>query len=189
MRAPRGAQGPSPLQRDALSCNQRAPAQQGALHDLRRVAITAAERAAAWRNVDCVMELVKNEGDRDCERALDFLRAEVVRLQQRGDAVTHSLVDVEQTLGKALGYPWFRDDQKNFPGATAADGVCVGEHVPESLAAEAATWLRRMTAALQIITRRHEGCTARDCDVTDFLVIEVARAALSAESPTPEPTS
>lgn len=43
-----------------------------------------------------------------------------------------------QALGKALGYPWFKDDQVNFSGATEADGVCVGEHVAESLADEAA---------------------------------------------------
>ena len=36
---------------------------------------------------------------------------------------------IEQLAGKALGYPWFKDDQKNFPGATEADGVCIGEHV------------------------------------------------------------
>ena len=46
--------------------------------------------------------------------------------------------EVEQTLGKALGYPWYKDDHKNFPGATEADGVCIGDHVPESLLAEAA---------------------------------------------------
>lgn len=46
--------------------------------------------------------------------------------------------EVVQTLGKALHYPWFKDDQKNFPGATEEDGVDVGDHVSESLAAEAA---------------------------------------------------
>ncbi len=45
--------------------------------------------------------------------------------------------EVEQTLGKALGYPWYKDDQKNFPGATEKNGVCVGDHVPESILAEA----------------------------------------------------
>lgn len=46
--------------------------------------------------------------------------------------------DITQLLGKALGYPWYKDDQKNFPGATEADGVCVGEHVAVTLAAEIA---------------------------------------------------
>jgi hypothetical protein len=46
--------------------------------------------------------------------------------------------EVEQVLGKALGYPKYSDDQKNFPGTTEADGVCVGDSVPESLVAQAA---------------------------------------------------
>src|ERR1700690_2134406 len=43
-----------------------------------------------------------------------------------------------QSLGKALGYPWFKDDQKNFPGADDEAGVCIGDHVAESIADEAA---------------------------------------------------
>lgn len=41
-----------------------------------------------------------------------------------------------QILGKALDYPWFKDDQKNFPGATEADGVCIAEADAECLAIE-----------------------------------------------------
>ena len=48
----------------------------------------------------------------------------------------------EQELGKALGYPWYKDDQKNFPGATEHDGVCIGDSVAESIIAEAANRLR-----------------------------------------------
>ena len=54
--------------------------------------------------------------------------------------------ETEQILGQALGYPWYKDDQKNFPGTTEADGVCVGEHVGPSIAAEAA---KRLADALQ----------------------------------------
>lgn len=46
--------------------------------------------------------------------------------------------EIEQTCGKVLGYSWFRDDQKNFPGATEKDGVCVGEHVAETIVSELA---------------------------------------------------
>jgi len=46
--------------------------------------------------------------------------------------------DVEQTLGIALKYPRYMDDQKAFPGTTDADGVCVGENTPASIAMEAA---------------------------------------------------
>jgi len=49
---------------------------------------------------------------------------------------------IQQELGKALGYPWFKDDQRNFPGADEENGVCIGEHVAETLAAEAATRLQ-----------------------------------------------
>lgn len=61
--------------------------------------------------------------------------------------------EIEQTLGKALGYPWFKDDQKNFPGSTEADGVCVGDHVPESLAAEAATRIRSLEQQVERLSK------------------------------------
>ena len=56
--------------------------------------------------------------------------------------------EIEQILGKALGYPWYKDDPKNFPDATEANGVCVGDHVPESLAAEAAARIADLQADL-----------------------------------------
>jgi len=54
--------------------------------------------------------------------------------------------EVCQFLGRALGYPWYCDDQKNFPGATPDDGVCVGEHVAETIAAEAALEIYNLRA-------------------------------------------
>ena len=54
-----------------------------------------------------------------------------------------------QSLGKALGYPWYKDDQKNFPGSTEADGVCVGEHVAESIADEAAQYIETLRKRLR----------------------------------------
>lgn len=57
------------------------------------------------------------------------------------DAYDKMNADICQTLGQALGYPWYCDDQKNFPGASKANGVCVGEHVAESIAVEAARTL------------------------------------------------
>ena len=55
---------------------------------------------------------------------------------------------IEQILGKALGYPWFKDDQKNFPSATEEDGVCVGDHVAETLAMEAAKKIAQLEKEL-----------------------------------------
>ena len=48
------------------------------------------------------------------------------------------LEEIEQILGKALGYPWFKDSPDIFPKATEADGVCVGENTAWGLAMEAA---------------------------------------------------
>lgn len=45
---------------------------------------------------------------------------------------------ISQKLGKVLGFPWYKDDQKNFPGATDANGVCTGPYVAEDLAELAA---------------------------------------------------
>lgn len=74
--------------------------------------------------------------------------------------------EVEQVLGKALSYPKYVDDQKNFPGAKEEDGVCVGEHVPESILAEAANFIEdRATAAekrlLEIVALQSENKSVR----------------------------
>jgi len=83
------------------------------------------------------------ESDTPVGEAWAVVCAEIERLR---DAYAKQVHDVEQTLGQALGYPWYKDDQKNFPGATEADGVCVGEHVPETLAAEAAAQIEMLRA-------------------------------------------
>lgn len=51
---------------------------------------------------------------------------------------------IQQILGKALGFPWYKDDQKNFPGATEEDGVCVGHYVAEDLAIMAADLIEKL---------------------------------------------
>jgi hypothetical protein len=61
--------------------------------------------------------------------------------------------EVMQTLGKALGYPWYKDDPKNFPNATEADGICPGEHVAESMAAEAATKITTLVARVEALEK------------------------------------
>lgn len=65
------------------------------------------------------------------------------------DGAIKSANEIEQTLGIALGYPWYKDDFKSFPNATVADGVCVGDNVPESLAAEAADRIQSLTTQLE----------------------------------------
>lgn len=62
--------------------------------------------------------------------------------------------EVEQILGRALGYPKFVDDQKNFPGATDADGVCVGEHIVVTLAEEAAERIGKLQDEISQLNER-----------------------------------
>jgi hypothetical protein len=90
-----------------------------------------------WGCPDCLAEL-------RLERHL--LEARLSQALEERDGYVRECYEVEQTLGKALGYPWFKDDQKNFPGTDVADGVCVGEHTPGTIAAEAAT---KLIAALK----------------------------------------
>jgi len=56
--------------------------------------------------------------------------------------------EIEQILGKALNYPWFKDDQCNFPNATEADGVAVGDHTAWSLAHQAADRIKELQEQL-----------------------------------------
>ena len=56
--------------------------------------------------------------------------------------------EIEQILGKALKYPWFKDDPKNFPTATEEDGVCVGDHTAWSLAMSAADRIKKLEEEL-----------------------------------------
>lgn len=91
--------------------------------------------------------------------------------------------EVCQTLGKALGYPWFRDDPKNFPGVTEADGVCVGEHVAESIASEAA----KRIVALEAEIEKREVAAAQMREAVQFYAEPgsygaTARRALSSEA-------
>lgn len=72
--------------------------------------------------------------------------------------------EICQTLGKALGYPWFKDDQKNFPGATESNGVCVGDHVAETLAMEAASRIAKQQAEFET-TRKELEQTKKNFDI------------------------
>jgi hypothetical protein len=60
------------------------------------------------------------------------------RVQHERLCMYAAMDEFEQIAGQALGYPWYKDDQKNFPGTTASDGVCIGEHVTETIVAELA---------------------------------------------------
>lgn len=66
---------------------------------------------------------------------LEQLSEKIMRLRE---GLLGQNQSIEQTCGKVLGYPWFKDDQKNFPGATEKDGVSVGDHVAETIVSELA---------------------------------------------------
>ena len=70
-------------------------------------------------------------------------------LRRVGRAYMNLNEEICQSLGKALGYPWFMADKKNFPTATEEDGVCVGDHVAESIAEEAANRINTLTTTIK----------------------------------------
>lgn len=53
--------------------------------------------------------------------------------------------DVCQTLGKVLGFPWFKDHQEHFPGATEEQGVA-HDQVAETMAEIAAARITKLEA-------------------------------------------
>ena len=76
----------------------------------------------------------------------------ITKLRDRVEYLTQTAAqeneEMCQLLGKALNYPWFKDDQKNFPGATKEAGVCVGDHIAITLVLEAAKRIRALEEAL-----------------------------------------
>ena len=67
------------------------------------------------------------------------------RVLDKALALTNELAQVDQILGKALHYPYYADDQKNFPNATRErEGVCTGESTPIDLALQAARRINRL---------------------------------------------
>lgn len=79
---------------------------------------------------------------RDAARELARLQSTVTEqaatIERFRKAGAEQNEEICQTLGQALGYPWFKDDPKNFPGSDESHGVCVGDHVAETIASEAA---------------------------------------------------
>jgi regulator of replication initiation timing len=80
------------------------------------------------------------------EKEQNEARSEVERLRRSFSEYDNR---IQQELGKELGYPWYKDSQEHFPGATEASGVCVGDHVGETLAAEAAEKIRDLRAEVE----------------------------------------
>jgi hypothetical protein len=110
--------------------------------------ITVSEDLKPTETAAKVLQIMRDQwlADIQCAKIRDL--QERIKLLEHGIAKQN--LEIEQTCGKVLDYPWFKDDQKNFPGATEKDGVCVGEHVAETIAAELA---RKYTEAKERIKR------------------------------------
>ena len=76
------------------------------------------------------------------------LREELKRLRE---ACSKANEEICQTLGQALGYPWYKDSPDIFPDATEEHGVCVGDHVAETLAMEAAERIKLLSEKLKTV--------------------------------------
>lgn len=75
------------------------------------------------------------------ELSRDALQARVAELERRlafvMDASAKENYEIDQILGRALRYPRYADDPKNFHESIGSEDVCTGEHVPVTLAMEA----------------------------------------------------
>ena len=80
----------------------------------------------------------------DYDRTIDKLFGDIQKLKEVRDKMIKESQEIEQILGKALGYPWYKDDLKNFPNDTEADGVCIGDHTAWSLAMCAADKIKEL---------------------------------------------
>ena len=87
----------------------------------------------------------------DYDRTIDKLFGDIQKLKDIQNKDKKAIValikeseEIEQILGKALGYPWYKDDPKNFPNTTEADGVCVAPNTAASLAMEAVDLITKL---------------------------------------------
>lgn len=108
-------------------------------------------------------------------------RQQLAALTQRAERLTaacsKSNDEVCQIAGKALGYMWFKEDQKTFPGATEKTGVFVGEHVAETIVSELAKKFMDVVASEKRLREGIEGlscCRVVIRDVMNELVDQEA---------------
>ena len=78
------------------------------------------------------------------------------------DACIKTEHEIQQIAGKALGYPRYADDQKNFPGATG-DDVFVGEHVATTITAELAQRYTSLKEAARQMAKALEDLLYLEC--------------------------
>lgn len=84
---------------------------------------------------------------------LDKIAIRTGKLVLLKEVVAKQDAEIQQLLGVALGYPRYCDDPTNFPDSTETDGVCVGEHVSVTLAAEIAAKIKALRGVLEQIRK------------------------------------
>lgn len=137
---------------------------------LRRLVGTLDERPDFWDGGKVLWS--DTTGNLITDGAMRRLRDEVTLLEMRKERAERAAgllsYFIEQTLGKALGYPEYGPEM--FEDGKPNGDVCVGEHTPETLALEAARRLRearemaathpgvqRIADAVQAMQKRPEG--------------------------------
>ena len=98
-------------------------------------------------------------------RALQLIKNQSAEIERLKAACSAQQNEIQQIIGKALGYPRYCDDQANFPNATEADGVCVGEHVAESLASEAAAQIASLRERLAGVEDERDRAQSACCEL------------------------
>ena len=89
------------------------------------------------------LNMTRSQLLKDYGEIIDNQRGEILRLQKQNAAMLREFKEIEQILGKALHFPWFKDDPVNFPNATEKDGVVVAGPTWE-LAMHAADKIKRL---------------------------------------------
>jgi hypothetical protein len=92
---------------------------------------------------------------KDYAEIIDNQVEEIRRLKEVKDKMLQEFHNIEQILGKALGYPWSKDDPKNFPLATEKDGVTIGAETAWSLAMQAADKIKDLKERNEKLSKRH----------------------------------
>jgi hypothetical protein len=90
----------------------------------------------------------------DYSKIIDNQKREIANLKKQRDKMWQEFHEIEQILGKALDYPWFKDDQENFPGSTESDGV-VTAGPTWAVAMHAADRINELKERLTKLSKRH----------------------------------
>jgi hypothetical protein len=92
---------------------------------------------------------------KDYAAIIDKQTEDILRLKCVRDKMLQEFYEIEQILGKALGYPWLKDDQITFPLATEKDGVTIGAETACSLAMQASDKIKELKERNEKLSKRH----------------------------------